>query len=495
MSTEYFRATVTDSALSWRSPGLRTVAATAALASALSFGIGIAPEAAQANPIAAQTDRPPAIDPGLLPPGGPAAPPGKTEHPANSPCISTQAGGDGPTIPPTQRALDLEHAWQFSRGAGQLVAVIDTGVSPHPRLPGLIPGGDYVANSGDGTEDCDAHGTIVAGLIAASQVGGQGFSGVAPDARIMTIRQTSAMYQAEGAGRDKGPDDMPDGYGKISALASAVRRAADAGARVINISLVACPTSRPESAEMGALGAAVRYAAVEKDVVIVTSAGNTDSCKASNPGFDPLHPNEDLWDHVNSYVAPAWWDDYVLSVGSIDAFGQPSKFTVPGPWVGVAAPGEDVISLDPRNTGLTTAKVTNQGQVNRYSGTSFAAPYVSGIAALLRSRFPNLPAHEIIERIEATAHAPGEGWNPYVGYGAVDPVAALTAEIPNELPPKQPGAAKDQQLAIPAPKPAPDNTARNVALIGTGIVGALLVLGFLASFPLRRRFGMHSDDA
>ncbi|GAB0107576.1 type VII secretion-associated serine protease mycosin [Nocardia sp. JMUB6875] len=467
--------------------GFHAAAATLTLALSVSFGIGSAPGIAYA-------DRPPPIDSGLLPPGGPAVPPTETEHPANSPCFSTQSGGEGPTIPVTQRTLDLPDAWQFSRGAGQLVAVIDTGVSPHPRLPGLIPGGDYVAAGGDGTEDCDAHGTIVAGLIAATQVEGQGFAGVAPEARIMTIRQTSALYQTKGAGKEKGPDDMPDGYGKISALASAVRRAADAGARVINISLVACPTSEPTSAEMGALGAAVQYAAEAKDAVIVASAGNTDTCKASNPGLDPLHPIADPWDHVTSYVVPAWWDTYVLSVGSVDAFGQPSKFTVPGPWVGVAAPGENVISLDPRSTGLTTAKVTNQGQVIPYSGTSFAAPQVSGVAALVRSRFPDMRAADVIKRIEATAHAPGEGWNPYIGYGTVDPVAALSDEVRNELPPKLPAGPRDQQLPLPKPAPPADNTPRNVALIGTGVVALLLVLGFLASFPLRRRFGVHDED-
>lgn len=467
--------------------GFPIAAATLTLALSVSFGLGSAPGVAYA-------DRPPPIDSGLLPPGGPAVPPTETEHPANSPCYSTQSGGEGPTIPVTQRTLDLPDAWQFSRGAGQLVAVIDTGVSPHPRLPGLIPGGDYVAAGGDGTEDCDAHGTIVAGLIAATQVEGQGFAGVAPEARIMTIRQTSALYQTKGAGKEKGPDDMPDGYGKISALASAVRRAADAGARVINISLVACPTSEPTSTEMGALGAAVQYAAEAKDAVIVASAGNTDTCKASNPGLDPLHPIADPWDHVTSYVVPAWWDTYVLSVGSVDAFGQPSKFTVPGPWVGVAAPGENVISLDPRSNGLTTAKVTNQGQVIPYNGTSFAAPQVSGVAALVRARFPDLRAADVIKRIEATAHAPGEGWNPYIGYGTVDPVAALSDEVRNELPPKLPAGPRDQQLALPKPAPPADHTARNVALIGTGVVALLLVLGFLASFPLRRRFGVHDED-
>lgn len=99
--------------------GLRVLAAAAALAAGAGAGM-------------ASADRPPPIDAGLLPPGGPAVPPTETEHPANSPCFSTQAGGDGPTIPPTQRTLELPDAWQFSKGAGQLVAVIDTGVSPHP---------------------------------------------------------------------------------------------------------------------------------------------------------------------------------------------------------------------------------------------------------------------------------------------------------------------------------------------------------------------------
>ncbi len=462
--------------------GVRTLAAASVLALSVSVGTGITAAPARA-------ERPPAIDAGLLPAGGPAAPPTETEHPPNAPCISTQAGGGGPTIPPAQRSLELEHAWRFSRGAGQLVAVIDTGVTPHPRLPGLIADGDYVAVGGDGTEDCDAHGTLVAGLIAATRVEGQGFAGVAPEARVLTIRQTSALYQAKGAGRDKGPDDMPDGYGKISALASAVRRAADAGARVINISLVACPTARPDSREFGMLGAAVQYAALEKDAVIVTSAGNTDTCRASNPGTDPLHPDRDPWDTVVSYVAPALWDEYVLSVGSVDSFGQPSGFTVPGPWVGVAAPGENIVSLDPRNTGLTTAKFTRQGQLTPYSGTSFAAPYVAGVAALVRARFPELRAREVIDRIQATAHAPAEGWNPYIGYGAVDPVAALTAEVPDQLPPKRASAARSEQLPLPTPPPPPDTTARDTALIGTGVITLLLTLGWLASFPLRRRLG------
>ncbi|MBL1075128.1 type VII secretion-associated serine protease mycosin [Nocardia sp. 2] len=469
-----------------RNKGFRTVTAATVLALSVCTGVG-------AGHGVAYADRPSEIT-ATPPSGGPAVPPTETEHPSNSPCYSTQAGGDGPTVPAAQRSLDLNRAWQFSKGAGVLVAVIDTGVAAHPRLPGLMPGGDFVAAGGDGTEDCDAHGTLVAGLIGASQVAGQGFSGVAPEARIMTIRQTSALYQTKGASQNKGPDDMAEGYGKVSALAKAVVRAADAGARVINISLVSCNTSKPNSPEMDSLGAAVKYAAVQKDVVIVASAGNTDTCSASNPDINPLKPTQDLWQNISTYVAPAWWDDYVLSVGSVDAFGRPSSFTVPGPWVGVAAPGENIISVDPLSDGLTTA-VVKSGKSAAYSGTSFAAPYVSGVAALVRSHFPEMSAGDVIKRIEATAHAPGEGWNPYIGYGTVDPAAALTAEVTGELPPKSPRASGSQQLAIPAPAPAADHTARNVALIGTATIAILLGLAWAASFPLRRKFGLGEDDA
>ncbi|MBC7300884.1 MAG: type VII secretion-associated serine protease mycosin [Nocardia sp.] len=446
----------------------------------------------------AHADRPPAIDPGMLPAGDPAAPPDKTEKGSgtNGLCFRTQPSTATAVIPASQRSLDLERAWQFSRGAGQLVAVIDTGVEPHPRLPDLWAGGDYVAAGGNGTEDCDVHGTVVAGIIGATQVENEGFSGVAPEARILSIRQTSSLYQTEGAGRDKTPEDRPDGYGKVSSLASAIVRAADFGARVINISLVSClPTSPADVSAFRALGAAVRYAAVERDAVIISAAGNTDdACKSGNPGTNPLKPTQDLWSTIRTYVNPAWYDDYVLSVGAIDANGAPSSFSVPGPWVGIAAPGEGIISLDARTTGISDGKYDNQGEYMAYSGTSFASPYVAGVAALVRDRFPDLTAQQVIERLQATAHAPAEGWNPYIGYGAVDPVAALTNEVPKELPPKQANAARSLQLAVPAPPSPPDNTARNVALIGSGAIGLILVLGVLASFPIRRKFGMITDD-
>lgn len=466
---------------------LRVTAAALTLGFSASFGLSLGQGVAYA-------DRPPPIDMGKLPAGDPAAPPDPTEQKSNTPCTSTQQGGSGPTIPPAQQALDLPHAWQFSKGEGQVVAVIDTGVSPHPRLPGLIPGGDYVAAGGDGMHDCDVHGTIVAGIVGAQQIPDQGFSGVAPAARIMTIRQTSKMFQVKGRSQQQRPEDPPDGYGKIEALASAVRRAADRGATVINISLVACvPGSH--NPDDGPLGAALRYATLEKNVVVVAAAGNKEQkCQAGNPDVDPLDPTADLWENLNTVVTPARYDDYVLTVGSIGQNGQPSDFTVPGPWVDIAAPGENIVSLDPLSDGTISGTVDGKGQATTLQGTSFAAPYVSGVVALVRSRFPHLSAQEVIKRLQATAHAPAEGWNPFIGYGAVDPVAALTNEVPDTpLQAKQPSPAKSIQLPVPAPPPPPDHLARNVALIGTGIIGGTLVLGYLASFPIRRRFGVRED--
>ncbi|MBD0322075.1 MAG: type VII secretion-associated serine protease mycosin [Aldersonia sp.] len=427
---------------------------------------------------------PPLVDPGRLPANAEPAPRDPTEQKTR--CWETVPADAGSAPDSGQRQLDVASAWQFTRGAGQTVAVIDTGVARHPRLPGLIGGGDYVSDT-DGTDDCDVHGTIVAGIIAASQVDGQVFSGVAPQARIISLRQSSSHWQVAGRSAQQQPEDVADGYGNTTTMAAAVRHAADLGATVINISEVACSTGQMGDA---ALGAALEYATVRKNVVVVAAAGNNDRCPAGNPGIDPLHPDANPWDRVTTIVSPAWYDDYVLTVGSIDTNGAASKFSVPGPWVDVAAPGENIVSLDPRRPGLTGGKIDEKGQTEQFAGTSFAAPYVAGTAALVRARFPHLSAQQVIARIEATAHAPAHGWNPSVGFGVIDPYAALTAEVPPGTPSKQPTRAAAVELAAPPAAAAPDHRGRDRALIGAACIAVLLVLGLLASYPLRRRYRM-----
>ena len=174
---------------------------------------------------------------------------------------------------PAQLAdLDLPQVWQLTRGAGQRVAVIDTGVSRHRRLPELVAGGDY-AFTGDGTQDCDAHGTLVAGIIAAApDPKADRFSGVAPDVTVISIRQSSAKFAPVS-------DRSGTGVGDVDTMAKAVRTAADLGASVINISSVACVPAAT-ALDDRALGAALAYAVDVKNAVIVAAAGNTGRCRA-----------------------------------------------------------------------------------------------------------------------------------------------------------------------------------------------------------------------
>lgn len=437
-----------------------------------------------AQPARAVAIGPPAIDDGAL--GAAIAvnarggPPDETEQ--RSVCAEPLLGAGPPRdVPLPQRILDLPAAWEFSRGAGQKVAVIDTGVNRHPRLPALQPGGDFVSNS-DGTVDCDGHGTLVAGLIAARPSPDDAFSGVAPDAEILAIRQLSLAYEAKDRTRSDVPGKIASaGYGNVLTLAAAVMRAVDMGATVINISEVACSPVGTDSAD-AALGAAVK-AAYERNVVVVAAAGNIQqggSCGVQNEGAG--------WGAVQTAVSPAWFAPHVLAVASVEADGTPSPFSIHGPWVGVAAPGRNIVSLDskPGGTGLVDSVQTSEG-VGAIDGTSFSSAYVSGLAALVRARFPELSAQQVIDRITRTAQQPGSGRDDRIGYGLIDPLAALTAQLPE----RPVNAGVDVARPIPPPPPPPyvDATPRRVATIGTIALLALLGIGYVVSIPFRRAQG------
>jgi membrane-anchored mycosin MYCP len=387
-------------------------------------------------------------------------------------------GTDPGVVTPSQAMLNLPEAWQFSRGEGQLVAVIDTGVRPGPRLPNVEPGGDFVETT-DGLTDCDGHGTLVAGIIAGQPgpVGEDGFSGVAPAARVLSIRLTSAKFSPRTTGGDP---QLARAALDVATLSRAVVHAADLGARVINISAITClPADR--TVDQAALGAALRYAAVDKDVVIVAAAGNTGptgsvgdgtSCE-SNPLTDLGRPDDQRnWAGVTSVSIPSWWQPYVLSAASLSPNGQPSKFTMAGPWVGIAAPGEGIVSVSNRDGGgLANGLPDDHQQLISLSGTSYAAGYVSGVAALVRSKYPGLSATQVIHRITATAHNGAREPSNVVGTGSVDPVAALTWELPAAT---QPAPAPAKPVAVP-PAPAPrDNTPRTVAFAGTVALAAIV---------------------
>jgi membrane-anchored mycosin MYCP len=405
------------------------------------------------------------------------------------PCATSGvvSGSDPAVATPSQAMLNLPAAWRFSRGDGQLVAVIDTGVRPGPRLPNVDPGGDFVETT-DGLTDCDGHGTLVAGIIA-GQPGDDGFSGVAPAARVLSIRMTSAKFSPRTPGGDP---LLARASLDVVTLARAIVHAADLGARVINISAITClPADR--TIDQAALGAAIRYAAVDKDAVIVAAAGNVGATGSvadgtpcdSNPLTDLSRPDDPRdWAGVKSVSIPSWWQPYVLSAASLTPDARPSKFTMAGPWVGIAAPGEDIVSVSNRDGGgLANGLPDVHQQMVALSGTSYAAGYVSGVAALVRSKYPQLTATQVVRRVTATAHNAARAPSNIVGAGSVDPVAALTWELPAG---NQPGAASAKPVTVP-PAPAPkDTTPQTVAFAGTAVL-AFVVAAAAATAAIARK--------
>lgn len=574
-------------------------------ATAATVAAALLASGALANLPPAYAISPPTIDAAAVPPDGPPGPGAPMKQ--NSYCteVGVLPGTDFRLQPKYMDMLNLQEAWQFGRGAGQKVAVIDTGVTPHPRFPHLIPGGDYIM-SGDGLSDCDAHGTLVASMIGAAPANGAGvppaaprkpvtipttepppkapppqtvtlsplpqtvtmvppppqeqpapgpfgapppppappqpggpppgppqggqapagnhgtgtvtipgysggghvvkvdnprpldppppappppaptkggpdaFSGIAPDVDIIAIRQSSQAFGLKDAYTG---DEDPQTSAKIDnvqTMARAIVHAANMGASVINISDVTCMSAR-NVIDQRSLGAAVRYAAVDKNVVIVAAAGDTSKkdCK-QNPPHDPLQPNDPRnWNAVTTVVTPSWFSDYVLTVGAVDEEGRPlsqgnqgqASTSVAGPWVGIAAPGTDVVGLSPRDDGLINAIDGPDNTLLVPSGTSFSAAIVSGVAALVRAKFPQLSAYQVINRLTRTARAPARGVDNQVGHGVVDPVAALTWDVPDG-PVKPP-----QQLSAPltVPKPAPPRDMVPVWVAAGGLFVALLI--------------------
>jgi membrane-anchored mycosin MYCP len=225
----------------------------------------------------------------------------------------------------------------------------------------------------------------------------------------------------------------------------------------------------------------LKYAAVQKDAVIVAAAGNirgglaAGSTCESNPGN---------WAGVTSVSIPSWWQPFVLSVGSTTATGEPSEFTMGGPWLGIAAPGENIVSLsNGPGGGLANGLPNDQGEMFPVSGTSYAGAYVSGVVALVRSKFPDLTATQVIHRVTATAHGAARSPSNLVGAGGVDAVAALTWDVADA-----PGAnsAAVRQVAAPPTPPAEDTTPRSIAFIGTAVL-AVMVLTAVAIGAHRRK--------
>ncbi len=295
------------------------------------------------------------------------------------------------------RRLLLGQLWRYGKGGGVRVAVIDSGVDDrNPQLRGAVDTRDGVdlIGSGDGTDDTDGHGTEVAGVIAARPAAGTGFVGLAPAATVIPIRQTDG-----------------GSAGTVQGLAAAIHDAVTRHARVINISQDA---TEPDPALRTAVEDALAH-----DVVVVAAAGNDGSGGARHTTYPAAYPG-------------------VLAVGASDRDDARASFSQAGPFVGVAAPGVDMVSTVPLG-----------GQCVD-SGTSFAAPYVAGVAALIRGKHPGWTGRQVVAQIEQTADRPGRGRTDALGWGVVDPVRALTDD------------GRPQDRPVPDPPPALGAAARPV---------------------------------
>ena len=436
-----------------------------------------APQAAAASPWVFN----PAVD--IAPPDSPPGP--------DLPMVQRYACAASGQLQGSQfNSVPLDTVWgvgelhSFSTGRGQTVAVIDSGVNRNDRLPRLLGGGDYIAG-GDGLSDCDHHGTLVAGIVAAQPRRGDGFVGIAPSSSIISIRQTSERFRVDSSQVDAEEQSASN----LTTLARAIVHAASMNATVINISVTACvPVNRPVN--LHPLAGALYYAAVVKNAVVVASAGNVGKDCAANPGPDPAAPSDPRgWGSVTTLSLPSMFSDFVLSVGGTSLTGDPFVKTMPGPWVGVAAPAINVVSLDPSKvTGeLVNAQITDKGP-EAIAGTSFASAAVAGLAALIRERYPELTAHQVIERIRRTAHTSSQAVGSLTGSGVVDPLAALTAPVDLSIPVVASGVPSVAAGPGP-PAPPADNLGRTVAVFAVIALGAVVFVVLVVALARGGRRG------
>ncbi|MET8956721.1 type VII secretion-associated serine protease mycosin [Streptomyces sp. NPDC004129] len=358
------------------------------------------------------------------------------------------------------QALDAKAVWKLATGKGVTVAVIDTGVdASHPDLKGnVLPGKDFVDGDSDASPAAgDKHGTAMAGIIAGHGHGANGADGVkglAPDAKILPLR---------------------DNGGQSDGFASSIRYAVDHGASVINISQGgSLPTAGGEEQQ------AIGYA-LEHNVVVVAGSGNEGESGTEATRYPAAYPG-------------------VVDVGAVKESNEIWEKSNSGANLLLTAPGYRVVSASTDSYGYGMG-----------SGTSDATAYVSAACALLREKFPDLTAGQIVNRLTKTAGLPASAKglklpDEKYGYGYIQPLAALQQNIP--------AGSKNGPLTMPASDStaAPeDNTAASsasddsgsglttnsvIALSTLAALGVLIVIGvplFLVRRAKRRRAAEQSQ--
>jgi len=372
---------------------------------------------------------------GVLAPLAPTTPGRAAER-----CV--EAGEAIPGVPWAQQRLEPRSIWPVSTGAGVRVAVLASGVDArHTQLRGRVSGGEDVLSGGSSspTTDCQGIGTSVAGTVAAAFIPNVGFHGLAPKATIVPYRVATGTVvvppENEGDTENGSPQTVADGI-----------RAATAARSDVLVVPVVTYVDDPE------LKSAVA-AAVAADIVVIAAVGE-------GPGTEegPAVPY------------PAAYDG-VIGVAPFDAEGTVAVDAGALKAVDLVAPGAGLLSTQ-AGGGLVEA-----------GGSPIAAGYVAGAAALVRSRWPQAKASDVVQRLLATAAPmPGEA-----GYGAVSPAQAVTEIMATG----EPSVVPSDLATVPpdaAARAARDRSTAIEAVVAVAVlVVALLGVGFAVALPLGRR--------
>ena len=293
---------------------------------------------------------------------------------------------------------DPAHA-ASSTGRGAIVAIIDTGVKrSHPDLQGgrVLAGYDFVQGDGD-PQDGDGHGTHVLGIAGATEDNGVGVASVAPGASLLPVRVL---------------DD--DGVGFVDDVARGIDYAVAQGAHVINLSLGS------EIPLIGAIGGGEYDDAIRRALaagrVVVASSGNNGTPACEQPSAE----------------------DGLICVGAVNDSGMKSSFSSFGSGLAISAPGSNVLSTF-KDDGYT-----------RISGTSQAAPHVSGVAALLVAK--GLRGQAVANRLLDTARDAGSaGSDPVYGAGIVNARQAVAGFPPDGAGGSPGGGGSAAQIKLRSP--------------------------------------------
>jgi uncharacterized repeat protein (TIGR02543 family) len=279
--------------------------------------------------------------------------------------------------------MDVDQAWSITTGSTNVViAIIDSGIdTDHEEFEGKISSLSYNSRTKQVglayIEDDTGHGTMVAGVIGAKHDNAKGIKGIMEFSTLLIIK-------ANNQDNPNTPDEDESELYSDSNIIEAIYYAVDHGADVINLSLggtYANPLTRE----------AVEYAH-EEGVIVVAASGNDG--------------NDDL-------LYPASFSE-VISVGSVGETRIVSDFSNYNSMVDISAPGEDIVTTYLNN------------EYRSASGTSFAAPQVSGVIGLLLAHNPNQTPLEIFERVTSTAIDRGTiGKDNYYGYGIINAYQSL----------------------------------------------------------------------